>query len=95
MNGAEGRAVDTCRCHNVEHPVCDRDNERSLHRGKLSGYRPDVKILEHTLPFYTNIEHTLPGAGEIYFSKVKRDRVRVVSDWDVVRERWRIAYRLI
>ena len=95
MNGGELRVVDTCRCHNVEHSVCDRDNERSLHRGKLSGYRPDIKILENSLPFYANIKHTLPGGVEIYFSKVKCDRVRVVNDWDVVRERWRIAYRLI
>src|SRR5437667_186376 len=95
LNGGEFRVVDTCRSDNVEHSVCDRDNERSLHRGKLSGYRPDIKILENSLPFYADIKHTLPGGVEIYFSKVERDRVRVVNDWDVVRERWRIAYRLI
>src|SRR4029077_16441977 len=54
LNGGEVRVVDTCRCHNVEHSVCDRDNERSLHRGKLSDYRPDIKILENSLPFYAN-----------------------------------------
>jgi len=95
LNGGEFRVVDTCRSHNVEHSVCDRDNERSLHRGKLSRYRPDIKILENSLPFYARIKHTLPGGVEIYFSKVERDRVRVVNDWDVVRERWRIAFRLI
>ena len=95
MNGAEVRVIDTCRSDNVEHSVCDRDNERSLHRGKLSGYRPDIKILENSLPFYANIKHTLPGRVEKYFSKVERYRVRAVNDWDVVRERWRIAYRLI
>src|SRR5437762_2837988 len=86
LNGGEFRVVDSCRCDNVEHSVCDRDNERSLHRGKLSGYRPDIKILENSLPFYASIKYTLPGGVEIYFSKVERDRVRVVNDWDVVRE---------
>ena len=95
LNGGEFRVVDTCRCDNVEHSVCDRDNERSLNRGKFSGYRPDIKILENSLPFYADIKHTLPGSVEKYFSKVERDRVRVVNDWDVVRERWRIAFRLI
>ena len=95
MNGGEFRVVDTCRSDNVEHSVCDRDNERSLHRGKLSGYRPDIKVLENSLPFQTDTKHTLPGGVEIYFSKVKRDRVRAVNDWDVVRERWRKAFRLI
>ena len=70
MNGGEFRVVDTCRCDNVEHSVGDRDNERSLHRGEFSGYRPDIKILENSLPFYANIKHTLPGGVEIYFSKV-------------------------
>ena len=66
-----------------------------MHRGKLSGYRPYIKILENSLPFYADIKHTLPGGVEIYFSKVERNRVRVVNDWDVIRERRRIAYRLI
>jgi len=95
LNGGEFRVVDTCRSHNVEHSVCDRDNERLLQRGKLSDYGPDIKILENSLPFHADIKHTLPGAVEIYFSKVERDRVRVVNDWNVVRERWPIAFRLI
>ena len=47
------------------------------------------------MPLYADIKHTLPGSVEIYFSKVERDRVRVVNDWNVVRERWPIAFRLI
>jgi len=95
LNGGEFRVVDTCRSHNVEHSVCDRDNERLLQRGKLSDYGPDIKILENSLPFHADIKHTLPGAVEIYFSKVKRDRVRAVNYRNVVRERWPIAFRLI
>ena len=95
LNGGEFRVVDTCRCDNVEHSVCDRDNERSLYRGKLSGYRPDIKILENSLPFYADIKHTPPGVVKPYFRKIERDRVRAVNDWNVVRERWRIAFRLI
>ena len=71
LNSGEVRVVDTCRCDNVEHSVRDRYNERSLHRGKLPGYRPDIKILENSLPFYADIKHTLPGAVEIYFSKYR------------------------
>ena len=95
MNGGEFRVVDTCRSHNVEYSVRDRDNERSLQRGKLSDQGPDIKILENSLPFYADIKHTPPAGVEIYFSKVERDRVRAVNDWSVVRERWPIAFRLI
>src|SRR5262249_21608325 len=95
FNGGEFCVVNICCSDDVEHSVCDRDDEASPDRGKLSGYRPDIKVLQNNLTFQTDTKHTLPGRVEIYFSKVESDRIRAVNDWDVVRERWRITFRLI
>ena len=68
LNGGEFRVVHL-PVDNVEHSVGDREKERSLHRGKFSGYRIDIKILENSLPFYVTLNTRCPGASKYISAK--------------------------